>query len=347
MSKRRFELVEGTSSKFWEIWIVGNEVRTAYGKIGTSGQTTIKDEGSAEAATKLYDKLVKEKTKKGYSEVGASASAPVQSTAQPEAAPKAAAPKAAKKPFDLFARLAELAAVDAVDEDGDELLGVADLEVLATQEARDAERESVDALVCDVPEGSITPVVLHGSGSLVVAWKKDAKATVVPVWLDSEGEPQAVFASSMEEMFQLVPHGLGYLYDCIKSAESGTAHAKASDCDVDAWTEAGFAPHPSPGAAVLVAYQSGQRFGDWLDNLDGAGDDGDGEDGEEGWKRFEMDEKFWSIQLSGAAHTVRYGKIGTNGQEKTKDFPDEAAAKKDHDKLVEEKTKKGYERVED
>jgi predicted DNA-binding WGR domain protein len=340
MSKRRFEFVEGTSSKFWEVWIVGNEVRTAYGKIGTSGQTTIKDEGSAEAATKLYEKLVKEKTKKGYAEVGG---APASAPAKVEAAPKAAPKAAAKKPFELFARLTELSEVDAVDADGDDIVALADLEVLVTQEQRDNETDT--DLFDDVksaPKGSLIPLILHGSGSLVLGWKPDASAPMRAVWVDSEGDPRAVFAASMEEMFELVPHGLGYLYDCIKSAERGKAHTKKSDCDVDAWTSAGFAPHASPGAAVLAAYKGAPNFAAWLESL---GDGDDDEEGEGGWQRFEMDEKFWAIKREGASHTVRYGKIGTSGQEKTKDFDDEAAAKKDHDKLVQEKTKKGYEPV--
>ncbi|MBA3397521.1 MAG: WGR domain-containing protein [Deltaproteobacteria bacterium] len=65
---RYFEFVEGTSSKFWEIRLDGDSVRTRYGKIGTSGQQTLKDFDSADKATKEYDKLVAEKTKKGYEE---------------------------------------------------------------------------------------------------------------------------------------------------------------------------------------------------------------------------------------------------------------------------------------
>ena len=68
MARRYFEFVEGTSSKFWEVWVEGNELRTRYGKIGAAGQTTVKDEGSAEGAQKLHDKLVREKTGKGYAE---------------------------------------------------------------------------------------------------------------------------------------------------------------------------------------------------------------------------------------------------------------------------------------
>jgi DNA ligase-1 len=53
--------------------------------------------------------------------------------------------------------------------------------------------------------------------------------------------------------------------------------------------------------------------------------------------------KFWEIRVEGASHTVRYGRIGTNGTTKTKDFADAAAATADAAKLVEQKVKKGYE----
>jgi len=65
---RYFEFVEGTSNKFWEIRLDGTSVRTKYGKIGTGGQQTLKDFDSSEKANKEYDKLVNEKTKKGYEE---------------------------------------------------------------------------------------------------------------------------------------------------------------------------------------------------------------------------------------------------------------------------------------
>jgi DNA ligase-1 len=52
--------------------------------------------------------------------------------------------------------------------------------------------------------------------------------------------------------------------------------------------------------------------------------------------------KFWEISVNGAEHTVRFGRIGTNGQTKTKSFPDAASAARDAAKLVEEKVGKGY-----
>ena len=41
--KRHFELVEGNSSKFWEISTAGNDVTVRFGRIGTNGQTQTKD----------------------------------------------------------------------------------------------------------------------------------------------------------------------------------------------------------------------------------------------------------------------------------------------------------------
>ncbi len=66
-------------------------------------------------------------------------------------------------------------------------------------------------------------------------------------------------------------------------------------------------------------------------------------------RRFEFVEgksdKFWEIEVAGAEVTVRYGRSGANGQTNVKAFPDEAAARKHADKLIEEKTDKGYEEV--
>ena len=39
---RRFELVEGTASKFWEIAVEGVSTTVRYGRIGTTGQTQTK-----------------------------------------------------------------------------------------------------------------------------------------------------------------------------------------------------------------------------------------------------------------------------------------------------------------
>jgi predicted DNA-binding WGR domain protein len=66
--KRRFEFVEGTSNKFWEVWVEGTNMYTQYGRIGSAGQTTMKSYGDEAAARKAADKLIAEKTGKGYKE---------------------------------------------------------------------------------------------------------------------------------------------------------------------------------------------------------------------------------------------------------------------------------------
>jgi HEAT repeat protein/predicted DNA-binding WGR domain protein len=52
--------------------------------------------------------------------------------------------------------------------------------------------------------------------------------------------------------------------------------------------------------------------------------------------------KFWDIELRGKSFTVRWGRIGTEGQTQTKRFATDDEARAAHDRLVAEKLKKGY-----
>ena len=96
----RYEFSEGSSNKFWEINLSGKAYTTTYGKIGSNGQTTIKTYGSDAEAKKEYDKIVAEKTKKGYVLVGgkgvAKAAAPADDDDDDAPAPKKSAKKSAK-----------------------------------------------------------------------------------------------------------------------------------------------------------------------------------------------------------------------------------------------------------
>jgi predicted DNA-binding WGR domain protein len=69
MNRREFQFNEGSSNKFWSIELREQSLIVHYGKIGTNGQAQEKSFTSAEAAKKEHDKLVAEKTKKGYVEV--------------------------------------------------------------------------------------------------------------------------------------------------------------------------------------------------------------------------------------------------------------------------------------
>lgn len=66
-------------------------------------------------------------------------------------------------------------------------------------------------------------------------------------------------------------------------------------------------------------------------------------------RRFEYkddkSDKFWEIEQTQKALTTRWGRIGTNGQSKTKDYADEAAALAAMEKQIDEKTGKGYQEV--
>lgn len=90
----RYEFVQGTSSKFWQIELEGESFTTTYGKIGTEGKSTTKSFDSAEKAQKEYDKLVKQKTKKGYVLVDAGGDTP-EPKAKAKPAPAAPATPAA------------------------------------------------------------------------------------------------------------------------------------------------------------------------------------------------------------------------------------------------------------
>jgi uncharacterized protein (TIGR02996 family) len=183
---RTFEFSEGTSNKFWRIEVSGNRTTVTYGKIGTAGQTQVKDHADAAAAQKEHDKLVAEKLKKGYKETtpaGAAAPAP----AAPAAPAKTAKPAKAK--------------------------------------------ESAPAPAAPPAEPP----------------KKEA--------------PAAAAIAGSERTFEY---------------SDATSH------------------------------------------------------------------KFWNVQLKGSALTITYGRIGATGQTQLKSFPDEAAARKEQDKLIAEKVKKGY-----
>ena len=52
--------------------------------------------------------------------------------------------------------------------------------------------------------------------------------------------------------------------------------------------------------------------------------------------------KFWEIGVSGDTVTVRFGRIGTDGQTQVKSFPDAAAATRHAEKLIAAKIGKGY-----
>jgi predicted DNA-binding WGR domain protein len=66
---RYFEFKDAHSSKFWEVSVAGSTVTARYGKIGTNGQTSVKELDSPEQAQEHARKQAAGKLKKGYQEI--------------------------------------------------------------------------------------------------------------------------------------------------------------------------------------------------------------------------------------------------------------------------------------
>ena len=88
---RRFEFIDATSNKFWEVSVAAAAVTVHYGRIGTDGQTKVKSYDSPAEAKAAAEKQIAEKVKKGYHEIGEG------ETAQPAATAKTPAKKAPAK----------------------------------------------------------------------------------------------------------------------------------------------------------------------------------------------------------------------------------------------------------
>jgi predicted DNA-binding WGR domain protein len=84
---RRFELVSGTSSKFWEIGQDGKTQTVTFGRIGSAGASKAKTFPTPQAATEATDKLIGEKVRKGYVERGQSKKETTVSEAKPTPKP--------------------------------------------------------------------------------------------------------------------------------------------------------------------------------------------------------------------------------------------------------------------
>ena len=85
---RRFEFSDSTSNKFWEVDVKGETLNVTFGKIGTKGQSKPKDFATPEKAKAEMEKLIKEKTGKGYVEVGGKAAKAIKPPAKPAAGKK-------------------------------------------------------------------------------------------------------------------------------------------------------------------------------------------------------------------------------------------------------------------
>ena len=66
MGKTKLVYKDAKSHKFWQIEAKGSTINILYGRIGTSGQTSVKKMKTPVAAKSEVEKLIKSKLKKGY-----------------------------------------------------------------------------------------------------------------------------------------------------------------------------------------------------------------------------------------------------------------------------------------
>ena len=68
MAKRYFEYKDAKSHKFWEVSVSGKKVNIRCGKVGTDGQTSLKELSTPAEAKAHAEKQAAGKVKKGYKE---------------------------------------------------------------------------------------------------------------------------------------------------------------------------------------------------------------------------------------------------------------------------------------
>jgi predicted DNA-binding WGR domain protein len=70
------EFSDGRSNKFWRARVEDDKLYINFGRIGTTGQTQLKELGDQAAAEKERDKVAKSKRKKGYADLEVTAPEP-------------------------------------------------------------------------------------------------------------------------------------------------------------------------------------------------------------------------------------------------------------------------------
>ena len=65
---REFRFLQGTSDKFWRVGVFESDLVVEYGRTGSKGQRVLKTYDNPERAKREAEKLILEKTSKGYEE---------------------------------------------------------------------------------------------------------------------------------------------------------------------------------------------------------------------------------------------------------------------------------------
>ncbi|MCA8273825.1 DUF4132 domain-containing protein [Burkholderia sp. AU30280] len=246
---RRFELIEGNSSKFWEVEQDGSGLNIRWGRIGTAGQSQTKSFADDAKARAALDKLVKEKTGKGYAEVAVAAGASIGATA---AKPPAATPSAASS---------------AVPEASTEAESAASTQPAAVKTAKRAPSAPSAQPGASTPASTATSAATPASAPPVAAESFDAQCervveTVRAQIANGDMQPgETLTVAVIKRRYNVGDQGAAMAFDVLKSRRLlygwGTSatvheHAQAAAAALGEWvtTETAAAPaHAAPAVA--------------------------------------------------------------------------------------------------
>jgi uncharacterized protein (TIGR02996 family) len=181
---RTFQFTEGTSNKFWNVELQGTRYLVTFGRIGSKGQTKVKDFPTPAAAQAAYDKIIAEKLGEGYVETTGGAEAPA---AAPPVSPlqKSLEQALVESPDDLAAHSAY---ADYLNEQGDPRGELIQLQLALEDEKRPAkERTKLRQREAELLK-KLTPAVLGKMDKVLVGdWSGEDKPYHYQVrrgWLD-------------------------------------------------------------------------------------------------------------------------------------------------------------------
>lgn len=310
---RYYELIDGTSSKFWEIRVEGREVIVRFGRIGTDGQTKPKVFPGEELAASYAAEIISEKEAKGYKQVS---SAKFNAAPLPQQASTGAVPKQTDEEICQFGpkyfefaegesnKFWEIKVVDNTVTVRFGRLGTeGQVKPKTFSSAEVALEYAIEITDEKIENGYVEKSARKAPVATAVTGAPEARAASVS---DADKKPPVISRSPI--------------------SPTSDNHQKEKDVSSGSVKQpSALRNEPSNATPAGDKCLLGPRYFEF----------------EEG-----SSSKFWEIKVVGNQVIVRFGKISTAGQVKPKPFPGEAAALAYAQRLIEEKLEKGYEEIE-
>ncbi|MGK8207158.1 DUF4132 domain-containing protein [Burkholderia cenocepacia] len=252
---RRFELIEGNSSKFWEVEQEGSGLNIRWGRIGTAGQSQTKSFADDAKARAALDKLVKEKTGKGYAEVAVAAGASIGATAaKPAAAPAGVA--SAVPPATVTATAdAASSSAQAATESGSTVAHTASPAPSAESAATASASAPASSAAAAGAATPVPPVATEGLDAQCERVFETVRAQIA----NGDMKPgETLSVAAIKRRYEVSDQGAAMAFDLLKSrrllqgwgaSADVHEHAQATAVALGEWTTSTAAAAPAPVAA--------------------------------------------------------------------------------------------------